>query len=109
MSRYAQFKVFSLVFGAAYIGLFFYSEATKAALFRYYPVLGTFTRESLPLETAGPPILWYSWLAGALIIGVLMSVLVPRSWADRLPSGWVWVVAVGLLVVIIVYERRWFY
>src|SRR5262249_33739677 len=72
VSRHAQYKVFSIVFGVAYMGLFFYSEATKYAMFRYYPVLGTFTREALPLETAGPPILWYSWLAGAAVVAVRM-------------------------------------
>ena len=36
-------------------------------MFRYYPVLGRFDREAMPLETAGPPILWYSWLLGAAV------------------------------------------
>ena len=109
MSRRAQYKVFSIVFGIAYMALFFYSEATKYAMFRYYPVLGTFTRDALALETAGPPILWYSWLAGATVVAVVMALLVPRSLAERVPPGWVWVVALALLVIILVYERRWFY
>lgn len=109
MTRYAQFKVFSIVYGVTYMALFFYSETSKWALFRFYPALGTFTRESLPVETAGPPILWYSWLLGALVISVVISVLVPRAWAARLAPGWVWVIGVALLVVILVYERRWFY
>ena len=47
MSRYARFKVFSIVYGVAYMGLFLQSEFTKVAMFRYYPVLGTFSREAL--------------------------------------------------------------
>jgi hypothetical protein len=109
VSRPAQFKVFSIVFGVAYMALFFYSESTRSAMFRYYPVLGTFTRDALPLETAGPPILWYSWLIGAGVIAAVSALIVPRALAERVPSGWVWVVALALLVIIIVYERRWFY
>ena len=62
MNQYARLKVFSSVYGVAYMALFLYSELYKVALFRYYPVLGRFDREAIPLETAGPPILWYSWL-----------------------------------------------
>ena len=109
MSRYAQFKIFSIVYGVAYVALFFYSEATKVALFRYYPVLGTFSREALPVETAGPPILWYSWLFGALVISLVMALLVPRRLAERVPPSWVWVVGAALTLAILVYERRWFY
>jgi hypothetical protein len=105
----ARFKVFSIVYGAAYMGLFLCSEFTKVALFRYYPVLESWSREALPLETAGPPILWYSWLVGALVISLALSLAVPRKWAARMPHGWIWGVSVVLLLGILVYERRWFY
>jgi hypothetical protein len=106
---FERFKVFSMVYGAAYIALFLYSELSKQAMFRYYPVLGAFSRAALPMETAGPPILWYSWLAGAAAASLVLSLLVPRQWAARLPQEWVWGVPAALLVVILVYERRWFY
>jgi len=109
MSRYARFKVFSIVYGIAYMGFFLYSEYSREAMFRYYPVLGRFYRESQPMETAGPPILWYSWLLGAAVVSVALSLAVPRSWTERLPASWVWVVAAALLLGILVYERRWFY
>ncbi|HUR33261.1 MAG TPA: hypothetical protein VM032_05665 [Vicinamibacterales bacterium] len=102
-------KVFSTVYGVAYMGLFFYSELYRVAMFRYYPVLGGFYRENQPMETAGPPILWYSWLAGAAVIAGVLSLAVPRRWAERMPHSWVWGVPAALLVIIIVYERRWFY
>jgi len=34
---------------------------------------------------------------------------VPRSIAERIGQVWVWGVPAALLVVILVYERRWFY
>jgi hypothetical protein len=109
VSGYERVKVFSIVYGVAYMALFFYSEVYKTALFRYYPVLGGFFRESQPLETAGPAILWYSWLAGAGVVSAIVSLLVPRRLAERIPHAWVWGVPAALLVVILVYERRWFY
>jgi len=109
VTQYAQFKIFSLLFGAAYVALFFYSERTGYALFRYYPVLGRFYRDSQPIETAGPPILWYSWLAGAAVVSLVASLVVPRRLADRVPHDWIWLVNAAVLLVIIVYERRWFY
>jgi hypothetical protein len=106
---YERFKVFSIVYGIAYIAMFLYSEVSKQAVFRYYPVLGGFYRTAQPMETAGPPILWYSWLAGAAVAGVMVSLVVPPRWAARLPHTWVWGVPAALLVGILVYERRWFY
>ena len=109
MNQYARLKVFSLVFGIAYVGLFLYSEFYKHALFRYYPVLARFDRAALPLETAGPPILWYSWLVGAAAISFVAALIVPRGWAERLGQGWVCGIPAALLLGILVYERRWFY
>ena len=109
MTAYARFNVFSVVYGVAYLALFFWSERYQSALFRYYPVLGEFSRENRSLETAGPAILWYSWLLGAAIISLGVSFIVPRRWAERLGQGWIWAVPAALLVVILIYERRWFY
>ena len=109
MSQHARFKVFSILYGVAYTVLFFVSELRHYAMFRYYPVLGGFYRDVKPLETAGPAILWYSWLFGAAVVSLAVSLIVPRSWADRVPHGWVWIVPTALIVGILVYERRWFY
>lgn len=109
MTPSARFNVFSIVFGVAYMGLFFWSERYHTALFRYYPVLGSFTRQDLPLEDAGPAILWYSWIFGATLISAVAASVVPRTVAERIAQVWVWGVPAALLVVILVYERRWFY
>lgn len=109
MNGSARFHTFSLTYGVAYMALFFYSEMTQSALFRYYPILGRFTREAQPLETAGPAILWYSWLAGAAVISVVLTAIVPTRLAERLGHQAVAVVAFFLLIMILVYERRWFY
>jgi hypothetical protein len=105
----ARFNVFSTVYGLAYMALFFWSERYHTALFRYFPVLGTFTRQDLPLETAGPAILWYSWILGAAVISLVVAIVLPRAWAERLGQAWIWGVPAALVVLILVYERRWFY
>jgi len=109
MSRYARFKVFSPLYGASYTALFLYSEACQCAWFRYYPVLGRFSGEPLPLAEAGLPINWYSWVLAAFLISVVGMVIVPRSLAARMPGSVVWGLTLVVILVIVVYERRWFY
>ena len=109
MSPYARLNVFSVVFGVAYMGFFFYNEFYQVSLFGYYPVLGRFSRQRLPLAEAGPAILWYSWLVCALVVSALLTVLTPRRLAERVGQGWVWAVPAALLIATLVYERRWFY
>lgn len=109
MNRYARFYTFGIVFGIAYMALFFANELYQVSWFGYYPVLGTISTARLPLQTAGPAILWYSWLAGGLIIALVAAALTPNALAARLGRTAVWVVPLALLIVILVYERRWFY
>ena len=109
MNGSARVHTFSLTYGVAYMALFLYSEMTQSALFRYYPLFGGFHLNAQPLETAGPGILWYSWLAGAFVISGLLTLLVPVKVAERLGRRAVATVAFFLLLGILVYERRWFY
>lgn len=105
----ARYKVFSIVYGIAYVAFFLYSEQCGCAMFGSYPVLGSFSMTTLPVAQAGLPINWYSWLFGALVVSVVAMFLVPRKLAEKLPHSWTWGITVALLVGIMVYERRWFY
>ena len=105
MSRYAQVKIFSMLFGVVYTICFYYNWA----LFRYYPVLGQWYRASQPPAEAGPAILWYGWLAEAFVISLVISLAVPRKLAARISADAAWIVPAALILAIIVYERRWFY
>jgi hypothetical protein len=109
VNPYARFNVFSVTFGFAYVGLWLYSEFYKVALFRYYPVLGGFRAGNLPLDAAGPAILWYSWLLGAAVISLVVTLAVPARLAERLSQRWVWYLPLALVIGVMVYERRWFY
>jgi hypothetical protein len=107
--QYAQLKVFSILYGVVYMAAFLYSESCQCAWFRYYPVLGTFSRNPLPLAEAGLPINWYSWLLIGFLAAAVGALITPRSIAARIPHSWVWGVTAATLVAIMVYERRWFY
>jgi len=109
VSQYARVKVFSILYGVIYTAAFLYSEACQCAWFRYYPVLGSFSRSPLPLAEAGLPINWYSWLLIGFLGAAAGALLTPSRLAERIPHSWVWGVAAATLVVIMVYERRWFY
>jgi hypothetical protein len=109
MSPYSRFNVFSVTFGVAYMAMFFLNEFVQFSLFGYYPVLHEFSRSRLPLQTSGPAIFWYGWLAGALAIGLVAALLTPRRWAEAMGRSAVWTVPAALLILILVYERRWFY
>jgi hypothetical protein len=109
VTQYARFKVFSLLYGVSYMAFFLYSEACQCAWFRYYPVLGRFSGDPLPLAEAGLPINWYSWLLAAFLVSAAGALIVPRSIAERMPHNWVWGVTIVVIVGIMVYERRWFY
>jgi hypothetical protein len=98
MSRYAQFKVFSIVFGVIYTVCFYFNSVYPLsswwAPIRYYPAIEQWHFERQPPDTAGPAILWYAWLAEALIASLVISLIVPRKVADRIS---------------LVYEKRWFF
>ena len=96
-------KVFSLLFGAIYLATFYNGWAP----FMYYPLVNEFHLSSQP-PAAGPPILWYGWLATAAVISGILALLVPPRLTERLWHGWYWIVPAATLTVIFVYERRWF-
>ena len=96
--------IFSATFGVVY-GLCFYYNWP---LFAYYPQVNEAHFSGQLVETLGPPILWYGWLATAGLVAVAAAYLVPRAVSDRLWHGWAWIIPAVVVVVILIYERRWF-
>jgi hypothetical protein len=95
--------VFSSLFGIVYTICFY----NNWALFRFYPAYSRFSLGPLGPE-AGPAILWYGWLAYALIISGAVALIVPRALAAKLSPGLVWGIGLAVLLVIVFYERIWF-
>ena len=97
-----RLKIFSIVFGVIYVAAFYFD----LALFRYYPAAREFhwTRT----DGSGVVILWYGWIATAALASTAIAFAVPRKMAERLWPGWAWIVPTAVVVVTLVYERRWF-
>lgn len=100
----SAFKIFSILFGIVYTLAFYFNYT----VFHYYPVLHEFHVEALPPGTAGPPINWYAWVASATVVSAALAMAVPRRWAERLPPALSWALPVILLLVVLIYEKRWF-
>jgi hypothetical protein len=97
--------VFSIAFGITYFICFLYD----IALFRYYPEVNQFhLHEQAASAALGPPILWYGWIGMAAIVSLTCSTLVPSRIAAKIPSGACWIVTALVLLVVLIYERRWF-
>lgn len=96
-------KIFSLLFGAVYYAC---AYSVQLALFRYYPETNTFYLTDHPAD--GPSILWYGWMATAVLVSLPVALLVPRRLADRLWNGLFWLVPVGSVVAVFIHESRWF-
>ena len=97
-----RLKIFSIVFGVIYVAAFYFD----LALFRYYPAAREFhwTRT----DGIGVVILWYGWIATAALASAAIAFAVPRTMAERLWSGWAWIVPTAVVLVTLIYERRWF-
>jgi hypothetical protein len=99
----SSLKLFSVLFVVIY-SVCFYMEW---ALFRYYPETNSFYLQMHPED--GPAILWYGWLASALLLSAVIALIVPSRLAERVSSDSVWMVAVAMVVVILIYHRQWFF
>jgi len=104
MNGHGRFAIFSILFGLVYTACFFFNFA----LFKYYPLVGAFHIADQD-KKAGPPISWYGWLATALIVSLPIAFLVPRRLADKLSPTWAGLIPVALVVLVLIYEKRWFF
>jgi hypothetical protein len=103
-------SVFATVFAVVYAVVYVVALEHNYALVTYHPVLNQFGLlvEEPKAEVA---MYWYGWMAtagiAALAAGVIAA-LVPKSVAQRLWSGWSWVVPVAMMVVVGYIHRGYF-
>ena len=103
MKTHTRWMIFSLAASVAYTLAYYFDWS----LFQYYLAENRihFSPQGL---SAGPPILWYGWLATAVLIGAATAGIVPKRLAARLPADLLWLVPVVLIVAALMYEKRWF-
>lgn len=99
----SKLPVFSLSTLIAYTLAYYFDWP----LFRYYLATGQFSVTPLP-DSAGPPILLYGWVLTAALAGLVVSMLVPRALAARLPPDLLWLIPVAATAAALFYELRWF-
>jgi hypothetical protein len=104
MTGHGRISIFSIAFGIVYTLAFFFNVAA----FKYYPLVHQFHIADQP-KAAGPPISWYGWIAVALLVSVPLSLLVPRRLADRLSPIWAGLIPAALVLIVLIYEKRWFF
>jgi len=95
--------IFSLVASVVYTLAYYFDWS----LFRYYLDDNSIHFDAQGAE-AGPPILWYGWLATAALAGVVAGLIVPKRVAARLSPDLVWLLTAALIFAALMYEKRWF-
>lgn len=95
--------IFSLTACVVYTLAYYF----ELSLFRYYLGDNRFHFGEQGPE-AGAPILWYGWLAAAILAGGAAALIVPKRLAARLSPDLVWLVPAVLIFAALMYEKRWF-
>jgi hypothetical protein len=103
MKGHGRLMMFSAAASAVYTLAYYFDWS----LFQYYVAEGRFHIMPLP-ASAGPPILWYGWLATAVLAGIAVAIALPRRWLARLPSDLVWLIPFAAVLAALLYEMRWF-
>jgi hypothetical protein len=77
------------------------------SLFQFYVGDNSFHTGVQPVS-AGAPILWYGWLATAVLVGAVVALLAPpRLVAPALPDL-LWLIPAVAILAAFFYEKRWF-
>ncbi len=107
MSSYFSLRIFSLIFGGVYTLAVIYN----LPLFYYFPAVKQFSLHDLPLESFGPGMSWFGWIATAALSAVIAAVvfppLLPKRWMDQLPLGVFWLVPLAMLIGGFFREQDW--
>jgi hypothetical protein len=98
------------MFSTAFALCYGYAASAHLRVFIYYPALGEFATTQKSVADAGPPMLWYGWLAFAAV-GGLIAMLVALALPRRLDAAWPALSCATIFVVAIVQvylARAWF-
>jgi len=114
-----RFRRFAFAYGPAFAVLYAVALKADLALFTVYPslgvvLLGTHHAKDVADPAMGsiaPAMYWYGWTAtaalGALPFGFIAA-LFPERWAQRVWSGWVWIIPVGAMIACGYLTLPWF-
>lgn len=99
------------LFSAGFAICYGLAEPFQLYLFTYYPAIGEFAVRARPAAEAGPPILWYGWIAFGVLGGLVAAILgvaLPRRWDRRVWPAASWLAPVVSSLLLIYLARVWF-
>lgn len=100
----------AIVFAITYAVVYMLAVWHNYALFTYHPVLGEIAW-GVEKSRDGPAMYWYGWMSTAALAAVgatIVAALIPTRLLQRLWSGWTWVVASAVLLLIAYMLRNYF-
>lgn len=100
----------AIVFAITYAIVYFLAVRNNYALFTYHPVLGEIAW-GVEKSRDGPAMYWYGWMSTAALAALgatSVAALLPARLLQRLWSGWTWVAALVVLVLIAHMLRNYF-
>jgi hypothetical protein len=100
----------AMVFAITYVIVYLLAIWHNYALFTYHPTLGEIGW-GVEKSRDGPAMYWYGWMATAALAALgttVIGALVPARLLQRLWSGWTWVVASAVLLLIVYMLRNYF-
>jgi hypothetical protein len=104
MKEATSLRLFPPTYSITYALLYAYQQP----VFIYFPKIAAWGLHQRPPNVAGPGMLYYGWIAAALLVGFLFSVVTPRRWAQALPQWCYWLPSVLAMGCVLYHERIWF-
>ena len=100
----------AVVFAVAFVIVYLLAVWNNYALFTYHPQISE-VDWGVQKSRDGPAMYWYGWISTAALaaLGVTaVASLTPERIMQRLWSGWVWVVALCVLLMFAYHMRNYF-
>lgn len=107
---HARAVALATVFAVSFVVVYLFAVWHNYALFTYHPVLGEIAW-GVDKPRDGPAMYWYGWILTAALAAsgaCGMACVLPARIVLRLWSGWTWVIAVGVLMMITYMLRNYF-
>ncbi len=98
-------------FSAAFALCYAYAVYRQLPIFVYYPALGEITTQMKSTVEAGPPMLWYGWIAFAAsggCIAALLTLGLSRRLDECVWPLLSWTAPFGVALFLIYLAREWF-
>ena len=95
---------FTVAFCCTYVVVF----VKNWPLFLYYPLHGDLTWGWQVMKGAGPALVWYGFMADAIIVGLAAALCLPRSALDGRLRNYLWLFPCAAMLICVYLVRQLF-